>query len=75
MSSMALMRFLRNSKEEKKTALTAQDRPMLTPSPRYMFFLKNSILIRGTSSPFEYINEFRWYMLLAESTGSSRHSQ
>lgn len=35
-SSMDLMCFLMNSKEEKKMALTTHERLMDTPSPRYM---------------------------------------
>lgn len=35
-SSRLLMRFLMISKDEKKMALTAQDRIMETPRPRYM---------------------------------------
>lgn len=57
---MALMRFLRNSNDEKKTALTAHDRPMDTPRPRYMLRLKNWILTGSTFCPLEYMSELRW---------------
>lgn len=70
-SSIDLMCFLINSKDEKKMALTTQDRPMDTPRPRYMCFLKNSSLGFGTGSPFAWRRAFRWYMLLAESMGSA----
>ena len=45
----SLMRFLMNSKDEKKMALTTHDRLMDTPSPRYMWRLKNSILGAGST--------------------------
>jgi hypothetical protein len=60
-SSMVLMRFLMNSKDEKKMALTTQDRLMETPRPRYMWRLKNSILGAGsTASPLDRNRAFRW---------------
>ena len=57
---MALIRFFRNSNDEKKTALTAQDRPIETPKPRYMLRWKNSILTGSTFCPLEYMRELRW---------------
>lgn len=71
-SSSSLMCFLMNSKDEKKMALTAHDLLMETPSPRYMCFLKNAIFGAGSAfSPREKSREFRWYMLFAESIGST----
>ena len=71
-SSSVLIRFLTNSKDEKKMALTRHERLMETPRPRYMWRLKNSILGAGsTVSPREWRSEFRWYMLFAESMGSA----
>jgi hypothetical protein len=70
-SSSVLRRFLTNSNDEKKMALTRHERLMETPRPRYMWRLKNSILGAGsTFSPRECRSEFLWYMLLAESMGS-----
>lgn len=59
-SSMVLMCFLMNSKEEKKMALTTQERLIETPRPRYMWPLKNSIFGAGTISPFEWRSALRW---------------
>ena len=59
-SSMVLMCFLMNSKEEKKMALTTQERLIETPRPRYMWPLKNSIFGAGTFSPFEWRRALRW---------------
>ena len=73
-SSMVLMCFLMNSNDEKKMALTTQDRPIDTPRPRYIWRLKNSILGAGsTFSPLEYRRELRWYILFAESMGSKEY--
>lgn len=58
-SFSALIRFLRNSKEEKKTAFTAQDLPIDTPKPRYICLRKNSTFTGGTLCPREYIRQFR----------------
>ena len=70
-SSRVSMCLLMNSKDEKKMALTAHDLTIETPRPRYMRRLKNSILGGGSTSwPLEYMSEFRWYTLLAESIGS-----
>lgn len=74
-SFKVLICFLRNSKDEKKTALTAQERPIDTPKPRYMCSLKNSIFTGGTVWPREYIKQLRWYILLAESIGSAELCQ
>lgn len=59
-SSMVLMRFLMNSNDEKKMALTTQERLMDTPRPRYMSFLKKVILTGSTFSPLQCTSEFRW---------------
>lgn len=59
-SSIVLMRFLMNSKDEKKMALTTHERLMDTPKPRYMSFLKKVILTGSTFSPLQYKSEFRW---------------
>lgn len=58
-SLIELMCFFRNSKDEKNTAFTAQDRPMETPRPRYMCLRKNSIFTGGTVWPREYIRQLR----------------
>lgn len=58
-SSNAFMLFLINSKDEKKIAFTAHERPMDTPKPRYMSRLSHSIFGRGSTFwPFEYRSEF-----------------
>ena len=60
-SSIDRMEFLMNSYDEKNMAFTAHERPMETPSPRYMCRLKNSILGRGSTFwPREYMREFFW---------------
>src|SRR6187549_3291434 len=70
-SSRVSMCLLMNSKDEKKMALTAHERTIETPRPRYMCRLKNSIFGEGSTFwPLEYMSELRWYTLLAESIGS-----
>lgn len=59
-TSMALMRFFKTSKDEKKTALTAHDRAIETPRPRYMLRRNHWIFTGSTFSPLEYVRELRW---------------